>query len=158
MQNDNLDDFIMQNGNEISSDMKILDNKEVDMKFDDKFTLSYGNDTPIPGENTINKINGLEDINEKTALDSLIIKSALIKAKKENEEKQTKKLTKKDREPLKKQFIDSMMYQQEEDYYQKHHYMMDGKTKRGTRKRLERLFDKGRYDKYLLQNRKSLND
>lgn len=159
MQNSKLDEFIMENGTELKNDIQVLSKEETDKKFENNFQILYDNDKPIPGNNVTNKISGLEDINEQTALDSLIIKSAMIKAEKEKaeEDRQRKKLTKKDRESMKKQFVDSLMYQQEEDYYQKHHYVMDGKTKRGTRKRLERLFDKGRYDKYLIQDRKSLN-
>ena len=48
--------------------------------------------------------------------------------------------------------MESMMYQQGEAYYQKHHYIMDGKSKRKLRKRLEREFNKGKYDKFLLSN------
>ena len=143
MQDSNLDEFIMENGTELKNDIQVLSKEETDKKFENNFQI----------------LSGLEDINEQTALDSLIIKSAMIKAEKEKaeEDRQRKKLTKKDREAVKKQFVDSLMYQQEEDYYQKHHYVMDGKTKRGTRKRIERDFDKGRYDKFLMQDRKTLN-
>lgn len=159
MQDSNLDEFIMENGTELKNDIQVLSKEETDKKFENNFQILYDNDKPIPGNNVTNKISGLEDINEQTALDSLIIKSAMIKAEKEKaeEDRQRKKLTKKDREAVKKQFVDSLMYQQEEDYYQKHHYVMDGKTKRGTRKRIERDFDKGRYDKFLMQDRKTLN-
>ena len=158
MQDTKLDEFIMENGKELDQDIQVLSKEETDKKFDDNFQILYDKDTPIPGGNVIHKISGLETINEQTALDSLIIKSAMIKAEKEKkEELQRNKLTKKDRDAVKKQFVDSLMYQQEEDYYQKHHYIMDGKTKRGTRKRIERDFDKGRYDRFLMQDRKSLN-
>ena len=156
MQQDNLDKFIMENGEDVNESMRILSDAEVNTKFDDNFHPLYGDDTPIPGGNVIHKINGIESINKESALDSLIAKSAIIKAKNEAQEEK-KKLTKKDRESKKKQFVDSMMYQQEEDYYQKHHYVMDGKTKRGVRKRIERDFDKGRYHRFLTDNHKSLN-
>lgn len=153
MQQDNLDNFIMENGSELKDNIQIVDTEPTT---NNEFHLAYDTDKPVPGNVVADKINGIENINKQTALDSLIIKSALIKA--ENEAKKSKgKLSKKERESKKKQFVDSLMYQQEEDYYQKHHYMMDGKTKRGVRKRIERNFDKGRYDKYLLENRKSLN-
>lgn len=156
MQQDNLDNFIIENGEKINESIRILSDTEVDKKLDDNFHPLYGDDTPIPGKNVVNKINGIESINKETALDSLIAKSALIKAKNEAQIEK-KKLTKKTREEKKKQFIESMMYQQEEEYYQKHHYVMDGKTKRSVRKRIERDFDKGRYDRYLIDNHKSLN-
>ena len=40
-----------------------------------------------------------------------------------------------------------MLYQQGELYYQQHHYIMDGRTKRKIRKRIERDYDKGRFNK-----------
>lgn len=156
MQQDSLDNFIIENGETVNESMRILSDREIDMKLDDSFHPLYGDDTPIPGKNVVNKINGIDSINKDSALDSLIAKSALIKAKNEAQDEK-KKLTKKTREAKKKQFVESMMYQQEEEYYQRHHYVMDGKTKRGVRKRIERDFDKGRYDKYLVDNHKSLN-
>ena len=77
MQDNNLDQFIMENGSELKNDMQVLSKEETDKKFENSFQILYDNDKPIPGNNVTNKISGLEDINEQTALDSLIIKSAL---------------------------------------------------------------------------------
>ena len=47
-----------------------------------------------------------------------------------------------------------MIYQQGEAYFQQHHYIVDGKTKKRTRKILEKAYDKGKFKKYFQQNSK----
>ena len=50
-----------------------------------------------------------------------------------------------------------LLQQQEETYFNKYGFIMDGKTKRYTRKSIEKNFNKGKYDKYLTNNHTSLN-
>jgi len=160
MENTSLDNFIMENGKEVTeNNMQLLDKEQVEKKLNTPIKLAYDNDTPIPGENINNKLDmSLSGINEATALDSLITKSAIIKAEKEKEQiVKTKKLTKAEREKYRKEFIDSLMYQQGENYYQANHYIMDGRTKRRVRKKIENDFDKGRYDKFLIPGHTNLN-
>lgn len=153
--NFSLDTFVKENGQQITEDSIKTISKEVIEKKINNF-IYEDSDTPIPGQSIDNKLTDqLDNMNETTALDSLITKAALVKAKNESKRK---KLTMKERNQYKKQFIESMMYQHGEAYYQKNKCMMDGKTKRKTRRHLETEFDKGKYDKYLLNNTTNLNE
>lgn len=152
-----LDNFIVENGTEVK-DIEMIDKEKVEEKLNTKIKLAYGDSGPIPGESINNKLdNALNDINKDSALDSLIIKSAMVKAEKEKEAAKPKKLTKAEREKHRERFIESLMYQQGEEYFQKHHYIMDGRTKRRVRKKIENDFNKGRYDKYLIPGHSNLN-
>ena len=151
--NFSLDTFVKENGQQITEDSIKTISKEVIEKKVNNF-IYEDSDTPIPGQSIDNKLtNQLDNMNENIALDSLITKAAMTKAKNEaNNEMKTNKLSAKERMQYKKNFIESMMYQQGESYYQKHKCMMDGKTKRNTRRHLEKEFDKGKFDKYIIQN------
>lgn len=148
MQNNNLDNFITSVGEELNENYNLVNKEKIQNAINNTFL--YDDNSPVPGQPIDNKLDEqLNSINETTALDSLITKAALVKAKNESKRK---KLTMKERNQFKKQFIESMMYQHGEAYYQKNKCMMDGKTKRKTRRHLETEFDKGKYDKYLLNN------
>lgn len=142
----NLNELIQRTG-EIISQEDLQKAEELKERFVESLknepAFAYDSNTPIPGEDVDYKINEqLNAINEKTALDSLINAAAIAKA---NNEKQ--QLTPTQKAEMKKQFVESMMYQQGELYYQQHHYIMDGRTKRAVRKRIERDYDKGRFNK-----------
>ena len=143
----NLEQLIHRTGEVISwEDLeKALTRKtEINEEMERTASFAYDNgNTPIPGEDVDYKIKEqLNSINENTALDSLITAAAIAKAQNEKP-----KLTPTQKADQRKQFIDAMMYQQGELYYQQHHYIMDGKTKRAVRKRIERDYDKGRFNK-----------
>lgn len=151
-----LDNFIVENGTEVNN-IQMIDKEKVADRLNNTIKLAYGDSGPIPGESINNKLdNALSDINKESALDSLIVKSAMVKAEKEALAK-PKKLTKAEREKHRERFIESLMYQQGEEYFQKHHYIMDGRTKRRVRKKIENDFNKGRYDKYLIPGHSNLN-
>ena len=149
--NFNLDSFVQENGEEINETLNIISKEEIQNKLNNKF-IYEDTETPIPGEQISDKIdNTLNNINEANALDSLITKAAIVKA--ENEKKKTKKhLTPQERNEVRDQFVDSMLYQEGEAYYQRHHHMMDGKTKRKTKRMIITAFNKGKYDKFILNN------
>ena len=114
--NFSLDTFVKENGQQITEDSIKTISKEVIEKKINNF-IYEDSDTPIPGQSIDNKLTDqLDNMNETTALDSLITKAALVKAKNESKRK---KLTMKERNQYKKQFIESMMYQHGEAYYQK---------------------------------------
>ena len=149
--NFNLDSFVQENGEEINETLNIISKEEIQNKLNNKF-IYEDTETPIPGEQISDKIdNTLNNINEANALDSLITKAAIVKA--ENEKKKTKKhLTPQERNEVRDQFVDSMLYQEGEAYYQRYHHMMDGKTKRKTKRMIITAFNKGKYDKFILNN------
>lgn len=143
----NLEQLIQRTGEIIPMEelQKALTRKtEINEEMERTATFAYDNgNTPIPGEDVDYKIKEqLNSINENTALDSLVTAAAIAKAQNEKP-----KLTPTQKAEQRKQFIDAMMYQQGELYYQQHHYIMDGKTKRAVRKRIERDYDKGRFNK-----------
>ena len=152
-----LDSLMIKEGEEINeNDIKTVNKQDVEKQINNPF--AYDSNTPIPGEAIDDKISEqINSIDENSALDSLITKAAIIKAKNESANK-NKKLSKEELEKIKKNFCEQLFYQQQEDYYTKHHYIMDGKTKRRVRKTIERNFDKGRYNKFLYNTGKSLND
>ena len=143
----NLEQLINRTGEVISVEelknaMIRKDEINEEMMKNTAFAYDNGN-TPIPGENVDYKIKEqLDSINENTAMDSLITAAAIAKAQNEKPS-----LTPTQKVEKRKQFIESMMYQQGEFYYQQHHYIMDGKTRRALRKRIERDYDKGRFNK-----------
>lgn len=143
----NLEQLIQRTGEIIPMEelQKALTRKtEINEEMERTASFAYDNgNTPIPGEDVDYKIKEqLNSINENTALNSLVTAAAIAKAQNEKP-----KLTPTQKAEQRKQFIDAMMYQQGELYYQQHHYIMDGKTKRAVRKRIERDYDKGRFNK-----------
>lgn len=147
-----LDDFVIKNGEEMTSEPQMVPKESILSKLSN--TYAYDSNIPIPGE-TINDekiMSNINDINENTALSSLIANAAMIKAKKE---KNT--VTKEQLNKLKEDFCKQLLQQQEDEYYNKHGFIMNGQLKRRTRKIIEKNFDKGKYNKYL-QPAKSLND
>lgn len=138
-----LDSLVQTYGEELMEKLQVRDKKEILEK--DKMKLSYADNGPIPGQTLESLLdNQLSGINENTALDSLITKSAAIKSKQEAAQRP---LTLAEKEHAKKQFVDMMMYQQGEAFYEKYHYMMDGQTKRRIRHKIEKDYDKGKYNK-----------
>lgn len=143
----NLEQLIQRTGEIIPMEelQKAMTRKtEINEEMERTASFAYDNgNTPIPGEDVDYKIKEqLNSINENTALNSLVTAAAIAKAQNEKP-----KLTPTQKAEQRKQFIDAMMYQQGELYYQQHHYIMDGKTKRAVRKRIERDYDKGRFNK-----------
>jgi hypothetical protein len=149
--NFDLDSFVQENGEKLTEELKIIPKEQIQEKLDKSF-IYEDSETPIPGEQISNKIdNNINAITKESALDSLITKAAIAKAKKESEQVK-RHLTPKERNQVKDQFIESMMYQEGEAFYQKYHHIMDGQTKRRTKARILSNFNKGRYDKYILKN------
>lgn len=147
--NFNLDSFVKENGEELKEDLKIIPKEQIQEKLSRSF-IYEDSETPMPGEKISDKIDKqLNSITEESALDSLITKAAIAKA--ENE-KIKRHLTPQERNQVREQFIESMMYQEGEAFYQKYHHIMDGKTKRRTKAKIVSNFNKGRYDKYILNN------
>lgn len=149
--NFNLDTFVQENGEKITEDLNIVPKEQIQEKLNKSF-IYEDSETPIPGEQITHKIdNNINSITKESALDSLITKAAIAKAKQESEQIK-RRLTPKERNQVKDQFIESMMYQEGENFYQKYHHIMDGQTKRRTKARILSNFNKGRYDKYILKN------
>lgn len=150
--NFNLDSFVKENGEEVKEELNIIPKEQIQDKLDKSF-IYEDTETPMPGEKISDKIdNQLDSITKESALESLITKAAIAKAEKENVKR---KLTPKERAQVRDQFIESMMYQEGEAFYQKYHHIMDGTTKRRTKAKILSNFNKGRYDKYILNNSNS---
>lgn len=118
---------------------------------------AYGGGGPVPGEKIDGYLDGLTKVSKKDAVDGLVAAAATLKARSEREAEEKKKksgkrrtLTSAERARYRDDFVARAFYQQQEAYYLKYHYLMDGHTKRKTRKIIERAFDKGKYDKYLV--------
>lgn len=143
----NLEQFIQKSGDVLSSnELKeaVLKKEEISKLMENETSFAYDTaNTPIPGEEVDYKITEqLDAINKDSALNSLITAAAIAKAQNEKS-----KLTPAQKAEQRKQFVEAMLYQQGELYYQQHHYIMDGRTKRKIRKRIERDYDKGRFNK-----------
>ena len=79
--NFSLDTFVKENGQQIAEDSIKTISKEVIEKKINNF-IYEDSDTPIPGQSIDNKLtNQLDNMNETTALDSLITKAALVNIK-----------------------------------------------------------------------------
>ena len=124
------------------------DKKKQMKKMTEKAKLNdyvYGGSGPIPGESISDELDAITNVDKSEAMDSMIMQSAMLKAKAEAEEQQkNKKMTPEERKKYRQQVVDYLMYQQEEQYFMQHKYIMDGKTKRRLRSKIERDFDKGR--------------
>ena len=116
-----------------------------------KHKLAYDDNTPIPGEN-VDLDNTIAEINENTALDNLITKSAIYKAQSEKNVLYNKQ----EESRIRKQIIDMILYNEGEAFYQKYHYTMDGKTKRRIRRTIEKNYDNGKYN--YLKTTSNLNE
>lgn len=139
---------------ESSESMKIIEDaseveKVAQKSFEKVNQFAYGGDCPMPGEAIADKISENVEVSKTDAVNQMIQQAALLKAEKEAEEREKNRvLSPEEKAERKKSVIDYLMYQQEEAYFTKYHYVMDGKTKRGTRKRLERMYDKGRFKNF----------
>lgn len=133
MEANTLDELIEKDGVEVTE----KNYKENTNRF------AYDTTSPIPGENT-DIVTDIDNITEETALDSLVVKSAMAKVRSEKQNTVTKEQIK----AAKKQIVDMIMYNEGEAFYQKYHYVMDGATKRKTRRIIERNFDKGKYNHF----------
>lgn len=109
--------------------------------------FAYNDNTPIPGQET-EIVTDIDSINENTALESLVIKSAMAKAYKEKEDRESAA----EKARIRKQVIDQLVYNDGEAFYTKYHHMMDGKTKRRIRRIHEKNYDAGKYNYLLTTN------
>ena len=111
----------------------------------------YDSGSPTPGESIDNELNRILDVDKTNINDKLIKEAAIMKAHKES----TQSLTPEERARKKQEVCDYLLYQAEQQYYEQHHYIMDGRTKRRTRLKISRDYDKGRYRP---RNGRTLND
>lgn len=143
----NWEAFLEANGEDASNFISNL-TQNTDAKV--KQTFGYNNNVPIPGEKV--DFNNALNIDENTALDNLITKSAIYKAKAEK----TAAEKKQEEMRIRKQIIDMMVYNEDEAYYQKYHHIMDGKTKRRVKRLIEKNYDAGKYN--YLKTTSNLNE
>lgn len=130
-----------------------------ELKKVDKATnhYAYGDTGPVPGDSISSFLDNTTEVKKDDAVQNMIRESALLKAQQEAEdEKKSRTLTKEEKAQRKKQLVEYLLYQQEEAYFAQNHYIMDGKTKRRTRKIIERNYDKGKYGD--MNSTASLND
>lgn len=116
-------------------------------------SFAYDTNSPIPGE-TVDYDDKITkgEIDETTALDDLITKSAIAKAANENKVINSIK----EQQRIKAQIIDAIFYNEEQAFYQKHRHMMDGKTKRRVKRIIEKNYNAGKYD--YLKTTSNLNE
>lgn len=116
-------------------------------------SYAYGSGGPTPGESIDNELDRILDVPSEGMEDELVRQVAIMKAK--NESERSKRETAAERERKKKEVCDYILYQTEQNYYMKNHFMMDGKTKRRTYRKILRDYDNG---KYRSPDGKTLND
>ena len=116
---------------------------------------AYGSGGPIPGEEIGNAFDVIKDVPKESAIDSMVMQAAILKAQKEAAE-QKQKMTPEERARKREEDIEYILYKAQEQYFIDHKYIMDGRTKRRTRAKIARDYDKGKYRQK--PNKKSLND
>lgn len=131
----------------LDADREIYENTKNQNKY------MYDTGCPIPGETINSYLDDISKVDKEKAVDNMLSHSAILKLKAENEK--NKKLSLKEKAEKKKRTVEYFLYQEEENFYTKNHYIMDGLTRRRTRRIIEKNYDKGRYDTSL---EKSLND
>lgn len=113
-----------------------------------KKKFAYEDDTTIlPDSEYVNRqldetLN--KEISKEDAVENMLYKTAVLKARNESEDMK-ELLSKEEYEQQKKEIVNYLLYQQEQAYYSEYKFMMDGKTKRKIRKKLEREYDAGKY-------------
>ena len=115
---------------------------------------AYGAAGPIPGETIPEQFDAIKDVPKDGAIDSMVMQAAILKAQKEAAEE--KKLSVEEKARKREEAIEYILYKAQEQYFIDHKYIMDGKTKRRTRAKIARDYDKGKYRER--PNKKSLND
>lgn len=141
---------------------RVDENKEV-AQFIDKETVqeevnksslnSYiyeDRDLPLPGKKGAmeESFSRITESSKQIAQEGLVKSAAILKARKEAEERKARGiLTKEEKMRQREEVCRELLRQAEEAYFVEHHYIMDGTTKRRTRKMIERNYDKGRYTK-----------
>ena len=133
---------------------EVLDSIVEDTPAHKKNTYAYGDGGPIPGEALGNQFDAIKDVPRESAIDSMVMQAAILKAQKESAEQ--KKLSAEEKARKRAEAIEFILYKAEEQYFIDHKYIMDGKTKRRTRAKIARDYDKGKYREK--PNKKSLND
>lgn len=116
---------------------------------------AYGSGGPIPGEALGEEFDAIKDVPKETAVDSMIMQAAILKAQKEAANQQPR-MTPEERARKREEDIEYILYKAQEQYFIDHKYIMDGRTKRRTRAKITRDYDKGKYRQK--PNKKSLND
>lgn len=114
---------------------------------------AYGSGGPIPGESV--DFDVIKDVPRESAIDSMVMQAAILKAQKEAAE-QKPKMSPEERARKREEDIEYILYKAQEQYFIDHKYIMDGRTKRRTRAKIARDYDKGKYRQK--PNKKSLND
>ena len=115
---------------------------------------AYGSGGPIPGEAMTDQFDAIKDVPRDSAIDSMVMQAAILKA--QNEAAEQKMLTAEERARKRAEAIEYILYKAQEQYFIDHKYVMDGRTKRRTRAKIARDYDKGRYRERPAV--KSLND
>ena len=90
------------------------DKKKQMKKMTEKAKLNdyvYGGSGPIPGESISDELDAITNVDKSEAMDSMIMQSAMLKAKAEAEEQQkSKKMTPEERKKYRQQVVDYLMY------------------------------------------------
>lgn len=109
---------------------------------------------PMPGQEMDDKLfRDLTNSDKDTGVKRLLAEAAILKAESEREaekEQSAKKFV--PSKEQKEELIKQILYDQERMYFEKYKYMMSGKQRRTLRKKIEKNFDKGRYNKFLIQD------
>ena len=116
----------------------------------EKPTLAYNEGVPLPGADLSDMFNRVATVDESNAIDGVIAQNAMKKVMEEAE--QERKETAEERRRRREADIASIMYRAEEEYFIQHKHVMDGRTKRRTKKMIEHDYDKGRYNRRIKSN------
>jgi hypothetical protein len=133
-------------------DYVVLEGEQRDKYVDESLTgitekpsLAYSEGVPLPGADLTDMFNRVATVDESNAIDGVIAQNALKKVREEAE--QERRQNAEERKRQREADIASIMYSAEEQYFLEHKHVMDGRTKRRTKKRIEHDYDKGRYTK-----------
>ena len=111
----------------------------------EKPTLAYNEGVPLPGADLSDMFNRVATVDESNAIDGVIAQNAMKKVREEAERE--RKETAEEKRRRREADIASILYNAEEAYFLEHKHIMDSRTKRRTKKIIERDYDKGRYNR-----------
>ena len=148
-------DIVKEVGEPVSDDEAILvnDNKSELLNVVDKAKHTYDydgqSDLPIPGEEQVYD-KTLYNSNSAQGVKELINMTATLKAEKEKKTEDEKKKFAQRKAQMKPELVSQIMYQEEQAYFEKNKHMLSGSDRRRLRRIIEKNYDKGRYNKYII--------
>lgn len=152
--NEMLNSLVQENGEPVvEEEMIVVEDKDKIKSAVNKTRnkLAYDDrDIPLPGqEMNIDMFRNLTNSDKETGIKRLITEAALLKAEEEQAE-EARRAKARNIAEQRADILKTIMYQQEQEYFKKNKCMMSGQQKRKLKRIIERNFEKGMYDKYII--------